>query len=181
MALLKIAKLGNPILRKISEPVTKEECLTPEFQQFIDDMIETMQKEDGIGLSAPQVSRSKQLVVLQSQMNPRYPNEPDLPLLVLMNPRLTLQSDEWVEGWEGCLSVTNLRGKVKRCARLHVSGFDRKMEAVSFDAEGFLSVVLQHETDHLIGKVFLDRMEGFSTLTHLEEFERHWMSEQAKV
>lgn len=181
MALLKIVKLGNPILRKMAEPVTKSECLTAEFQQLIDDLVETMKKEEGVGLSAPQVSCSKQLIVLHAQDNPRYPDEPDLPLLILINPKLTPQSEDMIEGWESCLSVDNLRGKVKRHARLQVSGFDRKMEALSFDANGFLSVVLQHETDHLMGKVFLDRMEDFSTLTQFEEFKRHWMSEQVTV
>ncbi len=176
MSLLKVAKLGSPILRKIAEPVTAEECRTSEFQHFIDDMIDTMEKLDGVGLAAPQVFKSKQVVVLKSRGNVRYPDTPDLPLLVLINPELTEPSDDLIEGWEGCLSVDNLRGKVKRHAKMTLSGFDRNMTPLSFEAEGFFAVVLQHEIDHLKGKVFLDRMDDFSTLTHLAEFERHWLS-----
>lgn len=181
MSLLKIAKLGSPILRKAAEPVTRDECQSIVFQRFIDDMIETMEKLDGVGLAAPQVFQSKQLVVLKSQGSVRYPATPDFPLLVLINPQLTEPSEEMIEGWEGCLSVDNLRGKVKRHARIKVSGFHRNMEPVTFEAENFLAVVLQHETDHLQGKVFLDRMDDFSTLTHLAEFERHWLSPSETV
>lgn len=176
MPLLKVAKLGSPVLRKVAEPVTPDECKSVIFQRFIDDMIETMEKLDGVGLAAPQVFQSKQVVVLKSQNNGRYPDAPDLPLLVLVNPQLTEPSEEMIEGWEGCLSVDNLRGKVKRHARIKVSGFHRNMEPVAFEAEHFLAVVLQHEIDHLRGKVFLDRMDDFSTLTHLAEFERHWLT-----
>ncbi|HIE65651.1 MAG: peptide deformylase [Nitrospira sp.] len=181
MALLEIAKLGNPILRKIAEPVTLRECHDPAFQSFLDDMIETMQKRDGVGLAAPQVFRSKQAVVIHSGSSDRYPDAPDLSLRVLLNPRLTFPTEETVEGWEGCLSLDNLRGKVSRFLRVAVEGFNRSMEPVSFEAEGFLSVVLQHEIDHLQGRVFLDRMEDFSTLTHFAEFERYWIPQPTEV
>ncbi len=181
MALLEIAKLGNPILRKIAEPIAVEECRDPAFQLFLDDMIETMQKRDGVGLAAPQVFRSKQAIVIHSGSSSRYPDAPDVSLLVLLNPRLTFLSEEKVEGWEGCLSLDNLRGKVPRSLRVTVDGFNRSMEPMSFEAEGFLSVVLQHEIDHLQGKVFLDRMEDFSTLTHLAEFERYWIPQPTEV
>ncbi|MFQ5580786.1 MAG: peptide deformylase [Nitrospiria bacterium] len=181
MAVLEIAKLGNPILRKVAEPVTAEECREPAFQSFLDDMIETMQKRDGIGLAAPQVFRSKQAVVIQSESGKRYPDAPELSLLVLLNPTLSFPSEEKVEGWEGCLSLDNLRGKVPRFVRVVVEGFNRAMEPLSFEAEGFLAVVLQHEVDHLQGRVFIDRMEDFSTLTHLAEFERYWIPQPTEV
>ncbi|VAX30169.1 Peptide deformylase [hydrothermal vent metagenome] len=176
MAVLEVAKLGNPILRKIAAPLTADMCNDPDFQTFLDDMIETMEEMDGIGLAAPQVGHSKQLVILKSTGNNRYPDAPNHPLMILINPKLTHHSEEMIEGWEGCLSVEDLRGKVWRHNKVTVSGFDRKMNPLSFEAEGFLAVVLQHEIDHLSGKVFLDRMRGFSTLTHLAEFDQYWRS-----
>ena len=180
MAILKIAKLGNPILRKIADPVTPAESQDPAFQAFLEDMTETMRKLDGVGLAAPQVFQSKQVIIIEANANPRYPAAPDLPLLILLNPTLTFLSEEKAEGWEGCLSVENLRGKVVRSVRVEVKGFSRYMEPMAFEAEGFLAVVLQHETDHLNGKVFLDRMKDFSTLTHLAEFDQFWMSRQTQ-
>ena len=175
MALLEVEKLGSPILRKIAEPVTLEESIDPFFQSFIDDMVETMEKFDGVGLAAPQVSRLKQVIVAVSNGNPRYANTPDFPLLILLNPRLTPLSVIMIDSWEGCLSVQDLRGKVSRYAKIAVEGFDRRMNPVSFETEGFLAIVIQHEIDHLNGKVFLDRMNDLSTLSHLDEFTRYWM------
>jgi peptide deformylase len=181
MAILKIAKLGNPILRKVAAPVTPAECKDPSFQQFLEDMVETMRKLDGVGLAAPQVFESRQIIVIESNANPRYPNAPDLSLLILLNPTFTHMSEKKIEGWEGCLSVDNLRGKVVRSARVGVKGFNRHMEPVEIEAEGFLAVVFQHEIDHLNGKVYLDRMNDFSTLTQLTEFERYWTRDPAEV
>ncbi len=181
MAILKIAKLGNPLLRQISAPVTPAEAQDPVFQNFLEDMVETMRKLDGVGLAAPQVFESKQIIVVEANANPRYPNAPDLSLMILLNPTFTYLSEETIEGWEGCLSVDNLRGKVVRSARVGLKAFNRYMEPVEMEAEGFLAVVLQHEIDHLNGKVFLDRMKDFSTLTHLAEFERFWTRDPAEV
>ncbi len=178
MAVLKIAKLGNPVLRKISEKVAVEELSTPSIQTFIDDLVETMRVEDGVGLAAPQVSVSKQIIAVGSETNSRYPDAPVLPLLVLVNPVFTFLSNETEVGWEGCLSLDNLRGKVRRSCRVSVKGLDRNGKPITLDAEGFLAVVLQHEIDHLNGKVFLDRMDDFSTLTHLHEFEKFWIKKE---
>lgn len=181
MPILEVAKLGNPILRKIAEPLTEDECQDPAFQIFLDDMIETMEKLSGMGLSAPQVFKSKQAIILKTSGNDRYPEAPAYPLTILINPKLSNHSNEVIEGWEGCLSVEDLRGKVWRHNKVSVSGFDREMRPVAFEAEGFLAVVLQHEIDHLLGRVFLDRMRDFSTLTHLAEYERYWYSPQVAV
>ncbi len=181
MALLEVEKLGSPILRKIAEPVTLEEVIDPLFQSFIDDMVETMEKFDGVGLASPQVSKSKQVIVARSNTNARYANTPDFPLLVLLNPNITPLSDVMIDSWEGCLSVQDLRGKVSRHAKISVEGFDRRMNPVFFEAEGFLAIVIQHEIDHLNGKVFLDRMSDLSTLSHLAEFSRYWMPQSAKA
>jgi len=181
MAILKVAKLGNPILRKTALPVTADECQDPKFQLFLDDMVETMEKLDGIGLAAPQVFQSKQAVVLKSTGNARYPEAPDQPLMILINPVLSDHSEDLIEGWEGCLSVDDLRGKVWRHKKVKLTALDRHMQPLSFEADGFLAVVLQHEIDHLLGKVFLDRMRDFSTLTHLAEFDEYWLSPHVPV
>jgi len=176
MALLKVAKLGNPILRRQADTVSISEAQTPSFQRFLDDMVDTMRKEDGVGLAAPQVSQSKQVIVIESDENARYPQAPQLSLIVMLNPTITTHSEEMAEGWEGCLSLDNLRGKVARWTRIRVAGFNRFMEPLAIDAQGFLAVVFQHEIDHLHGKLFIDRMGDLSTLTHLAEYDHYWVN-----
>ena len=157
--------MGRPVLRKIAQPVTVSEFHTPELQKFLDDMVETMWMLDGVGLAAPQVYRSKQVVVVGSHHNFRHSNNSDLPTLILLNPAITFMSEEKREGLEGCISLDNLRGKVARSIRIRVTGFDRKMKPLELEAEGFLAVILQHEIDHLHGKVFIDRMTDLTTLS----------------
>jgi peptide deformylase len=178
MSILKVAKLGNPVLRKVSAPVSPDEIKRSEFQKFVDDMIETMHEYDGVGLAAPQVHESKQVAVIEAQDNRRYPKAPVIPLLVLINPVLLDQSNEKNLGWEGCLSVEGFRGQVPRATRIKIKALDRKGKEFLVEANGFLAVVIQHEMDHLMGKVFLDRMADFSTLTHLKEYERYWLKEE---
>jgi peptide deformylase len=175
MAALKVAKIGNPILRKVAEPISPAEIQTPAFQRFIDDMLETMVAEEGIGLAAPQVSRSQQLIVMECR------GEGGFPQSVLINPQIVYYGPTQVENWEGCLSVDGLRGKVARPSMVRVRGLDRKGERVEFDATGLFAICIQHEIDHLQGKLFLDRMTDFSTLTQLEEFEEYWRKEHATV
>ena len=181
MALLKIAKMGNPILRKISEPVTKKDIQTADFQRFIDDMIETMRDEDGLGLAAPQVHVSKQVVVIESLEDDRSPEAPPFPLLVLVNPVFKYLSKELRTGWEGCLSLDNLRGKVPRSRAVRLEALDRNGNPVLLDWEEFPAVVLQHEIHHLRGHLFVDRMKDMSTLTHLGEFHRYWIKGEKNV
>jgi peptide deformylase len=175
MSVLKIAKLGNPVLRKGAEPVTAEEIQTPAFQGFIDDMLETMVAAEGIGLAAPQVARSQQVIVMECA------GEGGFPRTVLINPKILFYGPTQIENWEGCLSVDDLRGKVTRPSMVRVRGLDRDGQTVEFDATGLYAVCIQHEMDHLQGKVFLDRMTDFSTLTHLEEFDEFWRKEHAAV
>jgi peptide deformylase len=175
MAAMKVAKLGNPVLRKVAEPVSPEEIQTAAFQRFIDDMLETMVVEEGIGLAAPQVARSQQVIVMECA------GEGGFPRTVLINPKILFYGPTQVENWEGCLSVEGLRGKVTRPSMVRVRGTDRDGKPVEFDATGLYAVCIQHEIDHLLGKVFLDRMADFSTLTHLEEFDEFWRKEHAPV
>jgi peptide deformylase len=178
MGILKVAKLGNPVLRKKSDPVDRREIAQQDFQHLIDDMIETMREYDGVGLAAPQVHVSKQIAVIEAKGSARYPESPDIPLLVVINPSVVSMSKEKREGWEGCLSVDNLRGRVPRSTRMEVKALDRHGKEIHLDASGFLAVVLQHEIDHLMGYVYLDRMSDLSTLTHMREFYRHWIKEE---
>ena len=175
MAILKVTRLGHPVLRKVTENISVKELKTAAIQRFIDDMVETMKEYDGVGLAADQVFTSKQVAVLEVADNPRYPNKGKVPLTVLVNPKLTPLSDDMDEDWEGCLSIPDLRGQVPRYKRIHVTALDRDGNKLDFIAKDFHARVIQHEYDHLNGKVYLDRMRDFSTLTFLQEFARYWL------
>jgi peptide deformylase len=177
MAVLKVAKLGNPILRQISKQVDLKELADQqgELQGFIDDMIDTMREEDGVGLAAPQVNRSQQIVVLEYENNERYPDESSIPVTVLVNPVLSDYGEEKVLGWESCLSLVDFRGLVPRSTSVTLKAYDRDGDRIEKRATGFEAVVLQHEIDHLNGKVFLDRMEDLTKLAYQEEFEEFWL------
>jgi peptide deformylase len=175
MSILKVARLGHPVLRKVTDNVSQRELQSPAVQKFIDDMIATMKEYDGVGLAADQVHESKQIAVLEVADNPRYPDKPRVPLTVLVNPTLTPLSEEMEDDWEGCLSIPDLRGMVPRYSSVRVQALDRHGKKVDFIANEFHARVIQHELDHLNGKVYLDRMRDFSTLTFLQEFARYWM------
>ena len=173
MAILKVARLGHPAIRMPAQAVPKESIGSPELQRVLDDMVDTMREYDGVGLAAPQVHLSKQIAVIEVHENRRYPGERPIPLTVLINPKILNASKKQLEDWEGCLSVHEFRGRVPRAESLDVEAYNRKGEKVKFHAHGFFARVIQHECDHLIGKVFLDRMPNLSTLTHLQEFIRY--------
>lgn len=173
MSVLKVARLGHPVLRQVAEPVPPEAIASPEIQRLIDDLIETMIDYDGAGLAAPQVHVSKQVVVFEVDDNPRYPKAGDVPLTVLINPQITPTVLQMEEDWEGCLSVPGLRGKVPRYTSVRVDAWDRNGKKLHFVARDFHARVVQHECDHLFGKVFLDRMRSMETLSFLEEFSRY--------
>jgi peptide deformylase len=175
MAVLKVIKLGNPLLRKLAEPVDPDQIGSRAFQQFIDDMFETMVEYEGIGLAAPQVARSEQVVIMEC------PGEGGFPRTVLINPSIVYYGPQQAEMWEGCLSVDNLRGKVTRPSMVRVRALDREGNRLDLDATGLYAVCIQHELDHLIGKVFIDRMTDLTTLVQLDEFDRYWRQEHATV
>jgi len=178
MAILKVARLGHPVLRQTSLPVPVEEIRSPEIQRLIDDMVETMREYNGAGLAAPQVHVLKQICVIEVQGNPRYPDAPAIPLTVLVNPVVTPTTEEQEEGWEGCLSVPDMRGMVPRHTAVRLEAYDRDGIRIGGEAKEFFARVIQHETDHLYGKVYLDRMRDFSTLTHLAEWNKYWLGIQ---
>ncbi len=175
MAILKVARLGHPVLREIAAPVAVSEIRLPDIQRLIDDMIETMREYNGAGLAATQVHTLKQIAVIEVLSNPRYPDAPQIPLTVIINPTVTTMTDAMEEGWEGCLSVPDMRGMVPRYTAVRLQAYDRGGEPVDLIAKDFFARVIQHESDHLNGIVFLDRMKDLSTLTHLAEWNKYWL------
>jgi peptide deformylase len=181
MAILKVARLGHPILRQIAEPVSPEAIASPEIQRLIDDMLETMDEYDGAGLAAPQVHVSRRIVIYGVHGNPRYPDAEDVPLTVLVNPKISPTTSEMVEDWEGCLSVPDLRGQVPRYTRIKVDAYGRDGRPLRFSADGFHARVVQHECDHLDGTVYLDRMRSMASLSFLPEFQKYTLGHDDDV
>jgi len=176
MAILKVAHLGNPVVRKQAVKVDPKDLADPALQRFIDDMVETMHEYDGIGLAAPQVHVSKQIVVIDGTQLDDEPTVPEAArrILHLVNPVVKFKGDKKYPMWEGCLSVPGLRGRVPRMKELEVEALDRDGKIVRLIAQGYFAGVIQHETDHLAGKVYLDRLPDLSTLTYLREYRHHW-------
>ncbi|MFZ0887368.1 MAG: peptide deformylase [Candidatus Binataceae bacterium] len=170
--ILKVARLGHPVVRAVARPVPVEKIAAPEFQKLLDDMLETMHEYSGVGLAAPQVHIPLQVAVLECEHNPRYPEAPPVPLSFIINPVVEVLEPETIEDWEGCLSIADLRGLVPRFKKVRVRALGRAAEQLDFIAEDFHARVIQHETDHLKGEVYLDRMPNMRTLSHLAEFQR---------
>jgi peptide deformylase len=173
MAILKVARLGHPVLRQVAKEVDPAEISSDAVQDFIDDLIETMHEYDGAGLAAPQVHVSSQIVVFGVEDNPRYAEAEDIPLTVLINPVITPTTDQMEEGWEGCLSLPDLRGLVPRYTSVEVRAYDRQGKATHFQAADFHARVIQHECDHLRGIVYTDRMASMESLCFVREFVRY--------
>jgi len=174
MSILKVARLGHPVLRAGARPLSAREVGSADVQRLIADMVETMREYNGVGLAAVQVHEPLQLAVLEVADNPRYPEKPTVPLSVLINPRIEPLAEDTEGDWEGCLSVPDMRGNVPRYAKIRVRALDHDGAELDFVASGFHARVIQHEFDHLNGKVYLDRMNDLSTLTHLQEYIRYW-------
>jgi len=155
-----ILKMGDPRLLRVAQPVGQFD--TPELHGLVADMFETMVHAQGVGLAAPQIGVDLQLVIFGFEHNERYPDAPPVPLTVLCNPVITPLSDELEEGWEGCLSVPGLRGTVPRYRHIRYSGYDPHGRRVEREAEGFHARVVQHECDHLIGRLYPSRIQDFS-------------------
>jgi len=162
MTIREILKMGDPRLLRIAKPVTEFD--STELDQLIADMFETMADANGAGLAAPQIGVDLQLVIYGFDRNERYPDAPAVPKTVLINPTITPLGDAEVEGWEGCLSVPGLRGVVPRWERIRYSGLDPKGRPIEREAEGFHARVVQHECDHLIGRLYPTRMRDLTRL-----------------
>ncbi|UQA61943.1 peptide deformylase [Polyangium aurulentum] len=172
MTLLKIAHVGHPVLRNRAREVEREELLAPETQRFIDDLVETMRDANGAGLAATQVHMPLRIFAVEVKDNPRYPYKPNIPLTIVVNPVIEPLTDERFDNYEGCLSVPNLRGVVSRFAEVRVTGLDREGKPFERVARGLTAGTFQHETDHLDGKLFLDRVTDPKTLCTWAEFDR---------
>lgn len=162
MAVREILKMGDARLLRVAQPVRA--FGTAELAALVDDMHETMVAANGAGLAAPQIGVDLQLVIFGFEHNQRYPEAPPLPLTVLLNPQITALSEDEVDGWEGCLSVPGLRGLVPRWTRIRYSGLDLQGRAIEREAEGFHARVVQHECDHLIGRLYPTRMRDLTQL-----------------
>ncbi|NMM75713.1 peptide deformylase [Acidovorax sp. SRB_24] len=167
MTLHTILKMGDPRLLRVAQPVTAFD--TDELHRLVHDMQETMRAANGAGLAAPQIGVDLQLVIFGShESNPRYPDRPQVPPTVLLNPVITPLGDTEEEDWEGCLSVPGLRGRVPRWLRIHYRGLDPYGDPIERTAEGFHARVVQHECDHLLGKLYPMRMRDFTQFGYTE-------------
>ena len=161
--------MGHPVLRTRARPLEPSEIGTPRIQQLVDDLFETMHESQGIGLAGPQVHESVRLFVAGVD-----DEEGMMPPVVIINPEITPIGSDVEEDWEGCLSVPDIRGRVPRATDIRIRALDRHGKTISMTANGFPARVIQHETDHLDGVLFFDRMTSFESLTFLEEYSRFW-------
>jgi peptide deformylase len=160
MTVRTILKMGDPRLLAVARPV--ERFATAELRELVADMFDTMHAANGAGLAAPQIGVDRQLVIFGFQHNDRYPDAPPVPETVLVNPTVEPIGSDEEEGWEGCLSVPGMRGVVPRFARIRYRGFDLDGRPIEREAEGFHARVVQHECDHLVGKLYPMRIRDFS-------------------
>jgi peptide deformylase len=172
MSILKVARMGHPVLRKVARKVDPAEIKTPAFQKLVDDLIETMREYDGIGLAAPQVHESVRLAIVGIEEG--RGEDRSIRVLPVVNPEITPTTKVTTEDWEGCLSLPRLRGRVIRPDRIQLRALDRRGNRVEFDLEGYPARVAQHEIDHLDGVLFIDRMKSFETLCFLDEYSKYW-------
>ncbi len=162
MTVREILKMGDPRLLRVAQPVTR--LHTPELDALVTDMFDTMVAAKGAGLAAPQIGVDLQLVIFGFDHNERYPDAPPIPRTVLINPVITALTDEEEQGWEGCLSVPGLRGLVPRIASIRYTGVDQHGQPIDRVADGFHARVVQHECDHLIGRLYPTRMRDLTQL-----------------
>ncbi len=172
MSILKVARMGHPVLRQVARKVEPAEVKTPEFQKLVDDMIETMREYEGIGLAAPQVHASVRLALIGIEEG--RGEDRSIRVLPVINPEITPVGKTTAEDWEGCLSLPKLRGRVTRPDRIQVRALDRRGNRIEVDLNDYPARVAQHEIDHLDGVLFIDRMKSFETLCFLEEYSKYW-------
>jgi peptide deformylase len=172
MSILKVARMGHPVLRAKARPLEKAEIRTAAMQKLIDDMIDTMSEYHGVGLAAPQIHEGLRIFVaaLDAGDDDEEPSEP----IALINPEITVVGSDVVEDWEGCLSIPDIRGRVPRARAIKVRAFDRTGARIELSAHDFPARVIQHETDHLDGVLFFDRMKSLASMTFLDEYSRYW-------
>ena len=169
MSILKVARMGHPVLRERAKAVDKSAFRDPLFQKLVDDMIDTMHEYHGVGLAAPQIHEGLRLFVALLDENPGADSE----AVTIVNPQIVPNSEATEEGWEGCLSIPDIRGMVPRFTDVTLRGVDRSGKAIERRLKNFPARVAQHETDHLDGVLFFDRKTSMQSLTYLDEYSRY--------
>jgi peptide deformylase len=162
--------MGHPVLRERARPLDKSDIKSAAIQQLIDNMIDTMHEYHGVGLAAPQVHEGLRVFVALLDEDPDAKSE----AAVLINPEIAPNGSALEEGWEGCLSIPDIRGMVPRYTDIRLKALDRAGRTIELPLKNFPARVAQHETDHLDGVLFFDRMKSFNTLTFLDEYSRFW-------
>lgn len=173
MSILKVARMGHPVLRTRARALDRAEIRTPLVQKLIDDMIETMEEYHGVGLAAPQVHESLRIFIAGLEEDGDG-DEPTLAAMPFINPEIVTLGSEQVMDWEGCLSIPDIRGQVPRHRRVRIRALDRDGKRIERELDDFPARVVQHENDHLDGVLFFDRMSSFETLTFMDEFSKYW-------
>jgi peptide deformylase len=171
MSILKVARMGHPVLRAKARAIERGEITSAAVQKLIDDMIDTMTEYHGVGLAAPQVHESVRVFV--ASLDPGD-DEPASEPIAIINPEIAVVGNDVVDDWEGCLSIPDIRGRVPRPREITLRAFSRTGERIQLSAHDFPARVIQHETDHLDGILFFDRMRSFESLTFLDEYARYW-------
>lgn len=174
MSILKVARMGHPVLRERARPLDKSDIKSAAVQKLIDDMIDTMQEYHGVGLAAPQVHEGLRVFVALLDEDPDVKSE----AAVIINPEIVPNGSTIEEGWEGCLSIPDIRGMVPRHTEIRLKALDRAGRTIELPLKNFPARVAQHETDHLDGVLFFDRMKSFTTLTFLDEYSRFWAKDE---
>jgi len=174
MSILKVARMGHPVLRAKARALDTGDLKSAAVQKLIDDMIETMVEYHGVGLAAPQVHQGLRIFVASLDVEDEDKHDSDPQPIALVNPEISLVGSDVVEDWEGCLSIPDVRGRVPRAREIRLRAIDRNGERLELRAHDFPARVMQHETDHLDGVLFFDRMRSFESLTFLDEYSRYW-------
>jgi peptide deformylase len=181
MAILKVARLGHPVLRQKAAAIPRDQIQSPEVQQLIDDMFETMEEYGGIGLAAPQIHQGVRLFVAGVRhvdvVSPMT-EDTEMPFITVINPEVVPVTKEIVSDWEGCLSIPDIRGQVPRPDGIRLRALDRTGQKYELVATGLPARVIQHENDHLDGVIFFDRMKSLETLAFMDEFRRYWAKDK---
>jgi len=174
MSILKVARMGHPVLRAKARALDTGDLKSAAVQKLIDDMIETMVEYHGVGLAAPQVHQGLRIFVASLDVEDEDKHDSDPQPIALVNPEISVVGSDVVEDWEGCLSIPDVRGRVPRAREIRLRAIDRNGERLELRAHDFPARVMQHETDHLDGVLFFDRMRSFESLTFLDEYSRYW-------
>ena len=171
MSVHEILRLGNPLLREKARDLTMEEITSQETKTLVDDMLQTMDSVGGVGLAAPQIGISKRLAIISiSASNKRYRDAPETPLMVIINPKISILNERKQGYWEGCLSVPGMRGFVERPREVKVDYLNLEGQEKNIRLKGFLATVFQHELDHLDGIIYVDHLKDMNKFCFMDEF-----------